>query len=163
MRKIISAIDIDSDFIKLIVGEFYEDRLHILSASKVECKGLERGKIIDEESLMRSIKKAATETSDTLGIKLDKCLLGLNMVDTRLAKSASAVKITTDPSIITGKTVEDVMTKCADGKIPSDFVLSTVVPVEFTIDGDRVITRPVGKESTNLGLKGIVVASPKKL
>ncbi len=161
MRKIISSLDIDGESIRLVVGEFFENRLHILSASKVPCKGMESGKIVDDYSVVLSIKSAVEEVSNTLGVKFDKCILGLNMMNARLCKSAAAVKINTDPSIITGKSVEDVLSKCADGRVPLDYVLASVVPVEFTIDGDSIVKKPVGIESTNLGLKGIVVSSPK--
>lgn len=162
MRKIISGIDIDGESIKLVVGEFFENRLHILSASKVPCVGIEAGKIVDEEAVVTSIKAAVYEVSNTLGVKFDKCILGLNMLNARLCKSASAVKITTEPAIITGKSVDEVISKCADGRVPLDYVLASVVPVEFTVDGDSVVKKPVGVESTNLGLKGIVISSPRK-
>ncbi len=161
MRKIISSLDIDGESIKLIVGEFFEDRLHILSASKVPCKGIEAGKVVDDYSVVLSIKSAVEEVSNTLGVKFDKCILGLNMLNARLCKSGAAVKINTDPSIITGKTVDDVFSKCADGRVPTDYVLANVVPVEFTVDGDVVVKKPVGVESTNLGLKGIVISLPR--
>ncbi len=161
MRKIISSLDIDGESIKLVVGEFFENRLHILSASKVPCKGIEAGKIVDDYSVVLSIKSAVEEVSNTLGVKFDKCILGLNMLNARLCKSAAAVKINTEPAIITGKTVDDVFSKCADGRVPIDYVLANVVPVEFTVDGDAVVKRPVGIESTNLGLKGIVISSPR--
>lgn len=161
MRKIISSIDIGNDSIKLVVGEFFENRLHILSASKVETAGLERGKIVDEQALVLSIKKAVKDASETLGIVVEKCVLGLNMVSARINKSASAIKIKNETHTITSSDVQDVMAKCADGKVPEEYVLVSVIPVEFTIDGDLVTKRPAGQVSENLGLKAIVVSSPK--
>ena len=40
MRKIYSALDIGSNFIKLVVGEFINNKLNILCAIKRECKGV---------------------------------------------------------------------------------------------------------------------------
>lgn len=162
MRKIVSSIDIGSDSIKLVVGETYENRLHILSASKVRSKGIERGKIIDTEKVTNSIKEAVKEASNTLGVEINKCILGLNMVDAKIVKSASAIKIKNESHTITSKHVTDLISKCADGKVPSDFVLANVVPVEFTVDGDKVVKHPVGVISENLGLKAIVISSPKE-
>lgn len=161
MRKIISSIDIGSDSIKFIVGEYFLDRLHILSASKIPNCGIERGKIVDKDRTIASIKKAVSEASKVLGLKIEKCILGLNMNNARLAKSASAIKIKNENHIITGNDINDVMTKCADGKIPVDYVLVSIVPVEFTVDNDKVVDRPIGIVSENLGLKAIVVCSPK--
>ena len=46
MRKIISSIDIGSDSIKLVVGEFIGERLNILSTSKIENTGIKDWSII---------------------------------------------------------------------------------------------------------------------
>ncbi len=161
MRKIISSIDIGSDYVKLVIGESFERRLHILSASKVPCYGIENGKIIDENSVKDSIKKAIDEASNVLGVKIEKCILGLNMAGAKLYKSASAIKIKAENHTISGNDINDIFMRCADGKVIDDHVLATVVPVEFTIDGDKVVSKPVGEVSENLGLKGIVVTSPK--
>lgn len=161
MRKIISSIDIGNDSVKLVVGEFYENRLHILSASKILNSGIERGKVVDEESARVAIRKAIEEASNNLGVKIEKCILGLNMINARLAKSASAVKIKNELHEITGNDVNDVMTASLEGKVPGDYVLVSVVPVEFTVDGDKVAERPIGVVSENLGLKSIIVSSPK--
>lgn len=161
MRKIIASIDIGSDSIKLVVGEFFENRLHILSACKTETHGLERGKIVDEERLITSIKNVIEESSETLGVTVEKCVLCLNMKMARINKSASAIKIKNETSTITGDDVQKLISKCADGKVPEDYALVSVLPVEFTIDGDEVTEHPVGQVSENLGLKAVVISSPK--
>ncbi len=161
VRKIISSLDIGTDSVKLVVGEFFENRLHILSASKVETSGIERGRIVDGEALIISIKRAVEEVNETLGVSVEKCVLTLNMMSARIHKSASAIKIKSENHIITSNDVQDLMTKCTDGKVPEDYCLVSVIPVEFTIDGDLVVTHPVGRESENLGLKALVISSPK--
>lgn len=161
VRKIIASIDIGSDSTKLVVGEFFDNRLHILSASKTETKGIERGKIVDENAVIASIKEAVDESSKMLGVTVEKCVLCLNMVGTRINKSASAIKIKDATKTISGSDVQNVISKCVDGKIPEDYALVSVLPVEFTIDGDVVTTHPVGQVSENLGLKALVVSSHK--
>ena len=161
MRKIISSIDIGSDSIKLIVGEFIENRLHILSATKIENKGIKNGKIEKPEEVALQIQKARENASKTLGIDIQKVVLGIDSTDAKLVKSAAAIKIKNEDYIIDGNDVTQVIQKCADGKIPEGYVLIGVIPVEFTIDGDKIVKDPKGISSQNLGLKGIVVTSPK--
>jgi len=160
-RKIISSIDIGSDSIKLVVGEYFEGRLNILSASKIDNHGIERGKIVDEESTVNAIKMAVQEASNMLGLKIEKCILGLNMINARIVKSGNAIKILGEDPTVTGKDVDSLMNKCADGKVLQDYVLGAVIPVEFTIDNDKVVKKPVGVKTENLGLKCIVVSLPK--
>ncbi len=161
VRKIIASIDIGNDSIKLIVGEIFESRLHILSASKVDTRGLERGRIVDRDGLVNSIKEAIHEANDTLGVDVEKCILSLSMKSSRINKSAAAIKIKNENNEISSKDIQDLMAKCADGKVPEEYCLVSVLPVEFTIDNDVVVKHPVGKTSENLGLKAVVVSSPK--
>ena len=120
MRKIIASIDIGNDSIKLIVGEIFESRLHILSASKVDTHGLERGRIVDRDELVNSIKTAIHEANDTLGVDVEKCILSLSMKSSRINKSAAAIKIKNENNEISSKDIQDLMAKCADGKVPEE-------------------------------------------
>ena len=162
MRKIIASIDIGSDSIKLTVGEFIGKRLSILSASKVISKGVENSKVMNREELTKSIKHAIDESSNTLGIPVKKVILGINASNTKLIKSAAAIKIMNENNVITGNDIATIITKCGENKIDEGYALIGVIPVEFTIDGDKVVEDPKGIVSENLGLKGIVVTAPKE-
>lgn len=161
MRKIISSIDIGSDSVKLIVGEFIENQLHILSARKVKTAGIENCKIVDKESLISSIKKVIESTSKALGIDIKRVILGINPYRAKLVKSVAAIKVKSDSSIIDGDDITAVIHKSANGKVEEDYVLLGVLPVEFVVDGDRVIKDPKGLISKQLILKSIVITSPK--
>lgn len=162
MRKIVSSLDIGSDSIKFIVGEFVGSRLHILSASKVNSHGVKNGKVIDIEEAADAIKKAVENASKTIGIDIHKTILGINSIDAKLAKTAAAIKIESEDFIIDGDDVTKLIQKSAEGKVPDGNVLVGVIPVEFTIDNDEVVKDPKFKTSQNLGLKAIVVTSPKE-
>ena len=51
MRKIYTALDIGSNYIKLIVGEFINHKLNILCAKKGISRGFYFNQITDEEPL----------------------------------------------------------------------------------------------------------------
>ena len=60
MRKIIASLDIGTNTIKLIVGEFIKNRLNILCTSEVPSKGMKKGLIYRKDELIPVLK----ETSD---------------------------------------------------------------------------------------------------
>ena len=161
MRKIISSIDVGNNFIKLIIGEVKNDKLHVLSATKVATKGINDDKIVNAELLINSVKEAVQNVSKTLGVEVKKVVLGVNSKNVKLIKATGAVSIINEESIITGKDVNAVMQNCTIDKIPNNYVLTGIIPVEFTIDGDVVVDDPKGKNSGNLGLKAVLVASPR--
>ncbi|HBA37379.1 MAG TPA: cell division protein FtsA [Firmicutes bacterium] len=161
VRKIISGIDIGSDSIKFIVGEIFEGRLHVLSASKFRNSGIERGKVVDEDAAVDSIKKAIEDAREVLSVDIDKCILGLNMINARIAKSENSIKIENESHMITGQAISTLMTRAVDGKIPQDFVLAGVIPIEFVLDENKIVERPIGMKSENLKMRSLVVALPR--
>ena len=56
MRKIFTALDIGSNTIKVVVGEFIGTKLNILSAVKVTSRGYVNNYILDKEALISRIK-----------------------------------------------------------------------------------------------------------
>lgn len=162
MRKIIASIDIGSDSIKLVVGEFIDSRLEILSTSITQSKGVENSKVINMEELSEAIKKAVSEASQTLGIEIKKVILGVNGVNTKLIKEAEAIKIENEDYVINGDDIARVIAKCAEGKCDDGYALIGVIPVEFTLDDDKVSRDPKGLKSENLGIKAIIVTTPKE-
>lgn len=91
MRKIIASVDIDSDCVKLVVGEIYNDRLNILNASKryVKLNENERRK----DAIIETLRKTIKDVSNNLGIRIKKVVLGVDCRNLRLVKSATAIKI----------------------------------------------------------------------
>ena len=61
MKKIYTAIDIGSDTIKFVVGEYYKDKLNILCAHEEKSKGIRKGLIVDPNLAINSIKDGMKE------------------------------------------------------------------------------------------------------
>ena len=161
MRKIVSSIDIGSDTIKFVVGEFIDDKLHILSADKIASKGIENGKVIDAKELSMKIKNIVEQASLSIGVEIKKTILGINMHNAKLIKSTGLVDIKSDDGIITGGDVEEVIKKSASGLIDEGFVLLGVIPIRFILDNEKVTKDPKNMKSTKLGVQSIVITTSK--
>lgn len=161
MRKIVSSIDIGSDTIKLVVGEFIDGRLHILSATKVGSAGIESGKVIDIEKLKNAIQIAKEAASNTIGIEVSKVILGVNMQNSRLIKATGLVDINSEDSTISGEDVEKVLKKSALGQVEEDYILLGVMPIRFILDDELIAKDPKGMKSTHLGVQSIVITTLK--
>ena len=77
MRKIFTALDIGSNTIKVVVGEFIGTKLNILSAVKVTSRGYVNNYILDKEALISRIKEAISKTEEELNIKIRKVILNV--------------------------------------------------------------------------------------
>ena len=56
MRRIIASLDIGSCTSKLIIGEFFKNKLNILAVIENESKGLKNGLVVHPELLVGSLR-----------------------------------------------------------------------------------------------------------
>ena len=67
MKKIYTAIDIGSDTIKFVVGEYFKNKLNILATYEQKAKGIRKGLIVDPNLAINSIKDGIKEINNNFG------------------------------------------------------------------------------------------------
>ena len=72
MRKIIACIDIGSNFIKLVVGEIFKNRVQILAASQTPSLGISKGFVVEPQPLISKLEEAFQKCENILGVKMVK-------------------------------------------------------------------------------------------
>ena len=159
MKKIYTAIDIGSDTIKFVVGEYYKDKLNILCAHEEKSKGIRKGLIVDPNLAINSIKDGMKEINNNLGINIKKVIVGVPSYNSKFMFVTGEINITED--IITTDNVNNIIKTSVYSKIEQDYELVTVIPIAFFIDGERE-EKVVGKAGNKLEMKGIMVTAPKK-
>lgn len=159
MKKIYTAIDIGSDTIKFVVGEYYKDKLNILCAHEEKSKGIRKGLIVDPNLAINSIKDGMKEINNNLGINIKKVVVGVPSYNSKFMFVTGEINITED--IITTDNVNNIIKTSVYSKIEQDYELVTVIPIAFFIDGKRE-EKVVGKAGNKLEMKGIMVTAPKK-
>ena len=159
MKKIYTAIDIGSDTIKFVVGEYYKDKLNILCAHEEKSKGIRKGLIVDPNLAINSIKDGIKEINNNLGIDIKKVIVGVPSYNSKFMFVTGEINITED--IITTDNVNNIIKTSVYSKIEQDYELVTVIPIAFFIDGERE-EKVVGKAGNKLEMKGIMVTAPKK-
>ena len=71
MRKIYSALDIGSDTLKLVVGEFYNNKLNVLCGLSKQSAGYQNNVITDKEELIKSIKMLVNDVYDKINVSIN--------------------------------------------------------------------------------------------
>ena len=154
MKKIYTAIDIGSDTIKFVVGEYFKNKLNILATYEQKAKGIRKGLIVDPNLAINSIKDGIKEINNNLGIDIKKVIVGVPSYNAKFMFVTSEIEITGDA--ITTDDVNSVYSK-----VEQDYELITVLPLTFLIDGEKE-TKVVGKTGNKLEIKGIMISAPKK-
>lgn len=167
MKKIYTSIDIGSDTIKVLVCELYKGKMNVLASSSVKSNGIKKGLIVDANEASICIRKAIQEVESMLGIKVHKVLasvpsygadfsVGTAFIDLRQNENIEGI-----PTVI-GKDVLNVLQNVGYNKIPEDRELVNILPIEFYLDDiDHPVKDPKGKKCKKLGVKTVVVTTPK--
>ncbi|UKI26336.1 MAG: hypothetical protein L6V91_05845 [Bacilli bacterium] len=70
-------------------------------------------------------------------------------------------EINVTEEVITTDSINNLIKVSVYSKVDNDYELITVIPLTFTLDGEKVDTA-IGKSGKKLGLKGIMITAPKK-
>lgn len=159
MKKIYTAIDIGSDTIKFVVGEYFKNKLNILATYEQKAKGIRKGLIVDPNLAINSIKDGIKEINNNLGIDIKKVIVGVPSYNAKFMFVTSEIEITGDA--ITTDDVNNLIKASVYSKVEQDYELITVLPLTFSIDGEKE-TKVVGKTGNKLEIKGIMISAPKK-
>ena len=161
MKKIYTAIDIGSDTIKFVVGEYKNDKINILASNVEKAKGIRKGLIVDPNLAINSIKDGIKEINNNLGIKIDKAIVTVPDYNAKFMLVTGEIDIIDEDELITTEDINKVIKTSVYAKLAGDYELITVVPLTFIVDGNPV-QKPIGKTGKKLGIKGIMVSAPKK-
>jgi cell division protein FtsA len=161
MRKIFSALDIGSSYIKLVVGEFLNGKLNILCATKCPSYGFKNNQITDENKLIKCINKALNEASTKLNFKITKVIVNIPTDYNEFTVTESTIPVSGEDEIVKSTDILKVLQSTSYNQIkPNDELLATV-PVIFKV-GDTETNHPYGKKGKNISLKSVLITTDKK-
>ena len=162
MKTIYTSIDIGSDTVKFIVSELYKDKFNILASHTIKTKGIRKGLIVDANLVINTLKDGVKEINNNLGIEIKKAIVNVPSYNSKFIYTETSKEITSEDSKITKEDINELIKKSVYSKIPNDYELLTVQPLDFIIDSENKNPYPVGKTGKNITLKAIIIATPKK-
>lgn len=161
MKKIYTAIDIGSDTIKFVVGEYFKDKVNILASHEEKSKGIRKGLIVDPNLAINAIKDGIKELKNILGININKVLVNVPDYNSKFTLVTSDLDITNEDNTITADDVNKIIKTSVYGKLEKDYELITIVPLVFLIDDEKE-ENPIGKTGKKLSIKAISISAPKR-
>jgi len=161
MRKIIGSIDIGSDTIKLVIGEFYNNKINILLALTEPTNGYKDHEITDQEEFSNTIKKILKDASEQLGFKVKKFIVNIPTSSNSFIVNEVVNTINSENNVVNGNDILRVMQTAAYNQINDIDELIAVLPISFFVDEEET-DRPFAKRGKTLALKAILVTAPKR-
>lgn len=162
MRKVYTSVDLGSDSIKIMVGEFYNKKLNVLATSCVKSRGIKKGLIVNANEVLGSLKEAISEIENKLLITIDKVIASVPSYYSSFEIVNGEVDILDEEFRISGKDIVSVLKNAITSKIKKDRELVTIIPIYFIADGKKNIKDPKGLIAKKLGVKAMMVTTPSK-
>ena len=161
MKKIYASIDIGTYSIKFVVGEYFNHKFHVLASHSVKSRGVKKGLIVEPNLVIECIKDGITEINGMLGIQIKKVIVNVPDYNVDFKEVLGNTDIEENDTV-TSNDISKVIKDSIYNKLDDNYELVTMVPVEYVIDGEKVIGKPLGKSGQKLSIRGIMVSTPKK-
>ena len=160
---IIVGIDIGTSKVSTFVGEVNNfNQIEIICSTTSKCSAIQKGVIVDEETLSIAIAKTIKEVEEISNLTVNSAYTTIPGKYITIVQN-SIVKEAKDK--IAGISVKDIASaiiQVRDIEIPEDKVLIDIVPDKFILEDGKPTTDPVGKFSSNFTLTAQVILADKE-
>ena len=151
------AIDIGSNKIKAIIGEWNERReLRILGVGIADSQGIRKGNILDMEAFKMNLDSALGEAEKMTGEQFSHVCLGLSGVHIDIAGRSAIVPVA--GLEVTEEDVNRALDMCQNGLDTMNRTVLKVVPESFGLDLETGIKNPVGMSGKKLEVRSHIVS-----
>lgn len=127
-------------------------QLRIIGTGLAESRGMRHGYVVDLEDAAQSVREARAQAEKATGIPLKSAFLAIGGVSLDEVRGAGEAIISRADQVITELDVDTVRERARSAAEPN-FVNRQVlheIPLEFRIDGQKVLGDPVGLRGTKL-------------
>ena len=162
MKHIYTSLDIGSDSIKVVVCELYQNKLNLLASASYKSKGIKKGLITNVEEASKCIRGAIDNVEDILGITIDKVIASVPSYFAKYSVVKAEIDIDNDDGVVTRDDIQKVIDLAVNSKELNDYEVVTVLPVDFSLDGEVGIKDPFNVVGKKLGVRAVLVSTPKK-
>jgi cell division protein FtsA len=153
--EIIVGLDVGTTKICLVVARVVDGKVNIIGIGSHPSTGLRKGVVVNMDSTINSIRKAAEEAELMAGVKIEACLAGI---------AGSHIKSFNSNGVVAVKDKEvkaDDISRAIDAakavRISADREIIHVIPQEFIVDDQDGIRDPVGISGVRLEVKVHIV------
>ena len=133
--------------------------MQIVGTGSATSKGMRHGYIIDKKEAAKSVKEALTRAATSAKVSIKSARMGIGGVGLDEIRSIGEVTLTPSGGIVTDREIERALKesqKKAMSKLSNRTVIHTI-PLEFRVDGMRVLGKPNGLQGTKLTIDTLII------
>ena len=148
-NRIITALDIGSNFVRAIVCERDEDGvLQIVGTGVRPSTGLRKGVVVNIEATVRAVEGAIEDAEMMCGLEVTDCWIGIggnhiNGLNSRGVGAVTRKKRDTGEREISQEDIEKVIESAKAVVLPTDRQILEVIPQSYIVDDQKGIRNPL--------------------
>lgn len=162
MRKYYTGIDVGTYHVKVVVATPAENPdlpMQIIGTGLAVSRGMRHGFIIDPNETTKSVKEALARASSSAKVPIKSARVALGGLGLDEIRSTGEVTLTASGGIVNARDIERAereSEKKASAKLTNRTIIHTI-PIEFRVDGTRVLGQPMGLQGTKLAVDTLLV------
>lgn len=157
-RRIATGIDIGTFQVKVVVVEEVADKtrgtrgLRIIGTGLAESKGLRHGYVVNKEEATTSILEAKRQAESVAGVPIRAGFLAVGGISLDEARATGEAIISRADQEITALDLEKASRAAREAAAPGFLNRQVLhsIPVEYRVDGNKVLGDPVGMKGVRL-------------
>jgi cell division protein FtsA len=151
-EEIIAGLDLGSTAVRLVVGQksHSEGKLHIIGASEIPARGVNKGVVTSIEEASASIFACVEKTEKMIGMSIDRAWVGISGSHVVCQESKGVVAVSKIDGEIREEDVERAIEAARTVTTPPNYEILHVIPKNFTVDNQTGIKDPVGMTGVRL-------------
>jgi len=147
-NQIFTTLEFVNDTIRMVLGEYYNDKFYVYEVFEEKSSGLSNGEIIDEKLLMDSIK----QIRDTINLKhdilIEEVILSLPSDKLNILAFTSSSPVTGRNSSVSQQDINEAYRVACKVRHDENQKIISVVPIEYYLDtGERMDLAPIRYKS----------------
>ena len=160
---IIVGLDIGTSKVSAIVGEVNNfSQIEIISSTKCKCRGIQKGKIVDEDDISLSIAKAIQDAEEEANLKIHSAYVTVPGKYITIVQNSVIKEVKDKYAGISVKDVGASIMQVKDIEVPEGKQIVDIVPECFILDNGEKVQDPVGCLSGNFTLEAQVILVDKE-
>lgn len=160
---IIVGLDIGTSKVSAIVGEVNNfNQIEIISSTKCKCKGIQKGKIVDEDDISLSIAKTIQDAEDEANLKIHSAYITVPGKYITIVQNSIIKEVKDKYAGISAKDVGASIMQIKDIEVPEGKAIIDIVTENFILDNGEVVQDPVGCLSSNFTIQAQIILVDKE-
>jgi len=156
-QRLISGIDLGSNYIRIAVGEVRDGVLDIIGVAETPSKGISKGEVTNIEDAISSISACLEQVEKVIGLPVQDVFVGVSGTHMIFQESRGVVSIARADRAIKRDDVERVLEAAQAVVSLANYEVLHILPRSFSVDNQPGVIDPVGMVGTRLEVNAQII------